>query len=110
MAKYQPGQLDKLIKIQRETLTGDGIGGDDLTWVDVSEEWAKAEPLSGAERPEADRPEAQARYMFVIRHRSDLLDTDRIVFNGQNYDIDFIQDEGPRPTYLEINAFRGGVQ
>jgi SPP1 family predicted phage head-tail adaptor len=106
-----PGNLDQLITIKRETRTTDGMGGDTVALVDVAANlWAHVRPRTGRELAKHDRVEAPAMYLFKIRNRSDILDSDRIVWNGATYNIRAVLTEGTRDMYLEINAERGVTQ
>lgn len=107
---YQPGQLDKQITIERATKTPDDMSGNVTTWSTLDTVFAKVLTRTGRESEQGGQVEADATYVFVIRYRSDLKMADRIVFNGQAYNIRFIPDEGGRPTYLEITAQRGVAQ
>lgn len=108
---FRPGELDQLITIEREQLTDDGTGGQDLEWVTVvTDLWAKVRPLSGNEQERYDQVNAMAMATFVIRYRDDLLPTDRIVWNGEPYNIRYIPPVSGREMYLAINAERGVAQ
>jgi SPP1 family predicted phage head-tail adaptor len=105
---YRPGELDQLITVQRETLTDDGMGGQEIALTNVATDiWAKARPLSGKEYDRHDKLNASAMYLFVIRARDDLNESDRIIWNGNTYNIRSILPRGSRSLYLEIDAERG---
>tara|TARA_R110000782_G_scaffold47256_1_gene104021 strand:+ start:5972 stop:6298 length:327 start_codon:yes stop_codon:yes gene_type:complete len=106
-----PAKLDQLITIKRETRTTDGMGGDTVALVDVvADLWAHVRPKTGKEKSEHDKIEAPAMYLFKIRNRSDILDSDRIVWNGSTYNIRAVLTGGTREMYLEIDAERGVSQ
>ena len=107
---YRAGELDQRITIKRETLTTDNMGGSTTTDTDVASVWAHVRPRSGRELGIHDKVEAPAMYLFVIRYRSDLLENDRIVWDGQEYNIRVIRSKGGRKLYLEIDAERGVTQ
>jgi SPP1 family predicted phage head-tail adaptor len=108
---YRAGELDQLITIKREVRTSDGMGGDTVTLTDVAADlFAHVRPRSGKEIGTHDRVEAPAKYLFVIRYRSDLKDSDRIVWNGATYNIRYIATRGYRSMYMEIEAERGVTQ
>lgn len=108
--KWMPGELDQKVVIQRETLAADGIGGSTVSVSTIATVWAKVISNSGREREFGDRLNAEAGYKFVIRWRSDVLDSDRIVYGGNSYNIRNIAKEGGRKLYLEIDAERGVAQ
>lgn len=105
--KYYPGELDQRVTIKRSTLTDDGQGGSTESLSTVATVWAHARPKSGREKTEADRVAGQAIYLFVIRHRSDIRESDRIEWAGVGYNVRAINSRGGRPLYLEIDAERG---
>lgn len=105
--KWQPGELDQRIAIIRESLSDDGMGGSTVTTATVATVWAKVIARSGRERDQADRLAADAGYTFVIRWRGDLLESDRLAWRGQEYNIRAIKQDGGRKLYLELDAERG---
>jgi SPP1 family predicted phage head-tail adaptor len=104
---HRVGELDQQITIQRETRTSDGMGGDTVALTSVATDlWAHVRPRSGKEIGVHDRVEAPAMYLFVIRYRGDIKNDDRIVWNGQTYNIRAVLTAGGRTNFLEINAER----
>jgi SPP1 family predicted phage head-tail adaptor len=63
--------------------------------------------MRGSERNQSNQPESVAGYTFHIHYRADLLADDVIVWNGNQYNIRFIADEGMGSVYLMIEAERG---
>ena len=104
---FRPGEMDKRVSIIRESRTDDGMGGSTVSETTVDTVWCHVRPRSGSEQDFADRVNGQALYLFVIRYRSDILESDRIRWEGVDYNIRFISDKGPRNLYLEIDAERG---
>jgi len=108
---FRVGELDKLIAIQRETLTPDGRGGQTVSLTNVvTDLFAHVRPRSGREGERYDRINAEAAYLFVIRYRDDLKESDRILWDGVQYNIQAILTRGGRSMYLEIDATRGVAQ
>jgi SPP1 family predicted phage head-tail adaptor len=107
---YNVGELDKRITIRRETRTADRIGGYDITLSTVATVWAHVRPKAGTESIRADRVEAKNMVLFVIRWRDDVLESDRITWDGVDYNIRAILRRGGRKLYLEIEAERGAAQ
>lgn len=105
---YRIGELDQLIDIKRENLADDGLGGQDVTLTDVvTDLWAKARSLSGKEFERYDQLNATAMVAFVIRNRDDLQHNDRIVWNGESYNIRYIPPVSARDMYLVVEAEKG---
>lgn len=108
---YRPGELDQLIIIQRETQVDDGMGGQTVTLTTlVADLFAKARALSGKESERYDQLSATAMVTFIIRYRDDLQHDDRIVWNGDTYNIRYIAPASGRDLYLSIEAERGVAQ
>ncbi len=104
---YRAGEMDQRIELQKETRTPDGQGGFTSEWTTQDTVWAHVRPQRGSEREHGDRIQAEAGYFVVIRYRSDINETWRIVWNGRNMNIRFLQDEGPRALYLPMEVERG---
>jgi len=105
--KWMPGELDQRIKVVRETLADDGMGGHTATTATYATLWAKVIASAGNERLEAGAIAASASYKFVIRYRADILDSDYIEWGGVRYNIRALPIGGQRTMYLEIVAERG---
>ena len=107
MAEYQAGQLDQRIQLQSKTRTADGVGGATTAWATYATVWAHIRPLSGRERENAMRTEGKADYLVVLRYRSDITETHRILWRGRYLNIRFPKNMGPRTAWLEIEAEQG---
>lgn len=107
--RWQPGELDQRIVIQRETLADDGMGGQTVSLSTLATVWAKVMARSGREREYQDRLNAESAYTFVIRWRSDIRESDRIVWDGVTYNIRAIAQDGGRKLYLELDCERGAA-
>ena len=106
--KYRAGELDQFISILRDTETDDGMGGQDLTPVIVASDlYARVKPMSGSEAKNFEKLNATMTNSFVIRYRNDILETDRISWGSEDYNIRAIQKAGIRELYLQIFAERG---
>jgi SPP1 family predicted phage head-tail adaptor len=109
--KFRAGELDQFITITRDTETDDGMGGVDVTPVNVvSDLYARVRPMSGSEVKNFEKLNATMVNSFVIRYRNDILDTDRITWESDTYNIRAIQKAGVRELYLQIFAERGVAQ
>lgn len=103
----QPGDLDQRITIQAEAPTADGYGGSVLAWSTVATVWAKAWPVSGKERTQAQQIEAAAMHRFLIRYRDDVTEGMRIVWQGRAHNIRFVARPSSRKLYMQIDAEAG---
>lgn len=109
--RWRIGELDQRISIIRRTATvADGMGGHTASDATIASVPAKVIAQAGRERVAGDRVNAEAGYRFIIRHRSDVLETDRIQWSGVLFQIRSVLREGGRPLYIEIIAERGVAQ
>jgi len=94
----QIGRLDRLITLQHVTETPDPFGQPIKTYTSYATPYARIMPLQtrSSESYKASRETAEKVYTFRIRHRSDVLAKDQIVFDGENYDVTLINPGGER--------------
>lgn len=111
---YKAGELDQLVTIRRVTQTKNEYGTLEETVQDLGPFWARVRPMTGREREASQQLEEQADYLFVffydIHVENAIQGDDTLVWEdvgGQQYNIRFIKDRGPRALYLEIEAERG---
>jgi SPP1 family predicted phage head-tail adaptor len=108
---WRAGELDQLITIKREVLTPDGMGGQDVSLIDLAADiWAKVKPLSGNESQRFDKLNAEMSNTFVVRYRDDVREDDRILWHGDQYNIRSIAKAGSRELYTVMVAERGVAQ
>lgn len=117
MNRYEnAGRLDRRITIQRATVAADAFGTPIETWAD----WACTNahlsyPATGSGEQQHDAVHlATTTVIFTIRYRPGVLHTDRIVYDGNNYDITRIAEsagpgktakqQAPRGAYLAITT------
>jgi SPP1 family predicted phage head-tail adaptor len=104
------GKMDQRITLQRVTETPDGIGGTTRGWSDLAvnpSPWARVIAKAGREGMTEGRMTATYIVLFTIWNRDDLSEVDRILWNGEAYNIRNIRREGERKLYLVIEAERG---
>lgn len=104
------GAMDQRITFERFAETPDGGGGRVKAWAAIAKTptvWAAVRSKAVREALEEGRMNAAYMAEFTIRNRSDIFETDRIVWNGERYNIRGIHRTGGRPLYLRIEAERG---
>jgi SPP1 family predicted phage head-tail adaptor len=110
MKDVRASDLDQRITIKREVTTPDGSGGFNSTWIDVVSVWASARPMSGREREQAQRLNAQSNYIFTVRDSAirvnSIDERDVIYWHGVTFNIRHIPDKA-RARFVEIEAERG---
>lgn len=103
----RPGQLDQRIAFMREQRVQDDQGGFARSRVEFASAWAWVKPLSGSESEDYDRVNATHTYVFVVRNRQDILESDQIEWLGVSYNIRQIARRSNRRMYVDIIAERG---
>lgn len=104
------GKLDQRITLQRQIEAPDGGGGLVRIWGDVANNscpWANVKAKAGREGLDEGRTNATYVVVFTIYTRNDISEKDRIVWNGETYNIRGILRMGDRKLYLQIEAERG---
>lgn len=81
------GRLDRRITIQARQAGLDAYGQPADAWTTVATVWARLEPLSGAERFEADQRSQEQSVRFTVRFRAGIQPRQRVIFEGRQYDI-----------------------
>lgn len=110
MAKTAAGKLDRRIKLQRRIMSRDEMGAPLESFVDITNATtdgtvaAEVRALSGDEAIIGAERVAEALYEFKIRHRTDLRNGDRIVYQEQEFDIQSILPSDSRNENLTIKA------
>lgn len=101
---------DQIITLQVPETFADGIGGVLKSWVDVGRAarvWAAVTIPRGKEMMEDGRLNARQTATFEIIYRADLSELNRIIWQGEAWDIRNIQRLGGRRMTLVIDAERG---
>lgn len=104
----QIGKLDRQIVLGRKGVTRDSLTGSEIeTFVTYATVWAAVQPARTgiAEKFIFEREALSTVLSIVIRYRSDVLSTDRVTFDGANYDIVLIAPVGERNRkYISLTA------
>lgn len=101
------GQLDRRVTIQARQTTRDAAGGSVVTYTERATVWAMVRWLTGREVLAAQQVVAAEQAEFTLRHRADVLPTDRLVLDGAAWDVQHIGVMG-RNEALRILAARPG--
>ena len=106
------GRLDRIIEIQRRTVTRDSFGGEIETWVKLDTVWAHVNQTGADEafRNESNREQATRDARMTIHWRDDLDETMRVIYDERAWDIRGIAEIGfRRKLELLTQADIGGV-
>ncbi|MDP9192297.1 MAG: phage head closure protein [Acidobacteriota bacterium] len=95
------GQLDRCIRIEGRSQAQDSYGEQIETFTIVDSVRAAVKYMRGSEPFQGDQYNAKRVVQFTIRYRTGIDETARIVWEGDTYDIDYINQKG-RHQWLEI--------
>ena len=98
------GQLDRRITLQTYTTSTDAFGQVVKTFSTLATVWAKVEEKSGKEGEEGDQVIASKKVNFLIRHRSDLNEQMRVVYDNNTYKIEAIINDDARRAFMRIET------
>ena len=108
MAAITMGQLRDRITLQRRSTTPDELGQDTITWVILADHVpARALTLRGREFFAAAQVQQEQTVKFVLRHRSGLDATCRVLWQGRPHDITAVIPLADQPQYLELHTLAG---
>lgn len=90
------GRLRESILIEKKIASRGELGEQDITWLKRAQVFAQLTVEMGNEVPKRNyEGDYEQPVTFLIRYRSDILSSDRIVHSGKTYSID-----GMRPVSL----------
>ncbi len=92
------------ISIEESLQVADGAGGYSTSWSEVAEIFASVKPYgsSAREKIEHQSVRTKARLRFIIRYRTDVDHSMRVLFDGVYYDIKAVVDPDMRKVTLEL--------
>lgn len=106
------GDKDQLVTIERRATGQDGRGQVSGAWqTHLTNLWASVRPLRGREWLAAGQEQATAEMVVGLDFRTDIVRTDRVVWNGKPFDIvgEPIDVDGQHHTLelMCVNGVRG---
>ena len=104
------GKLRHSITIERETITPDDSGGQDIEWTTNKTLKAFIKPKSGNERLRGMQLESPTTHAVFIRYTADILTTDRVNFGGRLMQIRSVINIEERSKWIELGCEEGVAQ
>ena len=108
------GTKTELVTVERYTTMPDGGGGAIRAWASIGQLWAEAQWIGGEEMSRQGALRAKSKYRFtVLSAAADALSIsteDRIVWNGETYNIRERPRRLPRKPETEIITETGVTQ
>ena len=83
----QVGELNHRITFESASVSTDGMGGITPSWSTNVTLWANVSVLKGKELDEIEGTKGKVYVKCILRYTSAVNDDDRMVFNGENYEI-----------------------
>ena len=96
------GKLNRRIALQSNAPIQDTYGDMIESWSLIGNVWAEMVSAKGSEKFTAQQDAGFDTVVWRIRYRSDLDNLDRVVYDGQNYDILGVNEEGYRTNLILI--------
>ena len=91
------GRADRRIALQSSTLATNAYGQRVATWATYATVWAQLTYTGGDEKLQSDQVSSTVKTQFKIRYSSDtssVKPSDRVVYNGNNYEVLYVQEVG----------------
>lgn len=103
------GLRDRQIVILRRTLSYNDMGEPVETWTETATAWAHVQYKTTDESMNAGATRAEKTICFRVLYRTDILESDRVRFDGLSYQITGLTELGRREL-LEIETRRAEGQ
>ena len=104
------GKLRNSIIIERESITPNDSGGQNILWSTYKTVKALIKPKSGTERLRGMQLESPLSHSIFIRYTADILTTDRVNFNGRLMQIRAVVNMEERNRWIELSCQEGVAQ
>ena len=95
-------ELTQRVSIQQQVRVDDGYGGQSVSWTELTNVFARVEPVyvSEGERAVGDQLDARAGYRITVRYRADIKASMRIVWKSHVLSIHSLHEVGERLSML----------
>ena len=92
------GKLNRIVELQRRSVTRDFLGGETVTWSKLETVWAQLKITGTSEdfENDANRVVAARHAEVTVLWRADISERDRVVYQGLAWDIEGIEQIGFR--------------
>ena len=91
-------QYNRIVQLQRRTVSRDSFGSEIESWSEVAKVWAKVDQTGTSEdfKNDANRTLALRSAQITIRWRPDVTEIMRVIFNGLIWGVEGIAAQGRR--------------
>lgn len=103
------GAMNKRIELFQPIVVDDEYGGQQSTYASVQTVWAELVKTNYAEQQAMGAPMNRAQLQFKIRPRKDIKRGWQVVFDGNEYRIDVVDNTYYDRTLLIVTDLEAGV-
>lgn len=104
------GKFSDRVTLQSPPTAKDSVGQVTGAWVDVATVWAHVRGLRSREFFAAAQVQQEATIIVTLRYRPGVLPTQRLVWDGQRYDITGVVPLESDPAAYLVLTCLGGVK
>ena len=101
------GRLRHRLRLQSQTQTRDAYGAAIISWATEATVWGAIEPLSGREYFSQAQTQNEAKVRIVIRYRSSVDESWRVVSGGKYYSIESVINHDERDRMMTLLCLEG---
>lgn len=95
-----PGVMDRALVLQTRVFSQDETGGKVETWINTASIWAQVINMRSGEKIAAGAERTHAMVQFRIRWRAITEGDNRITYQGRDWNITAIDEEGRRDRLI----------
>lgn len=101
------GDLNCFVSLQHRVENDDATGDPIPTWQEYAQVWAQLQPERGSEGVLEGQIHATRGTRITLRYRSDVVERDRLVHEGVNYNLEAVLNRDYRRDELTLLATSG---
>lgn len=105
--KKNIGRFRRRIRVEKQAFVSDGMGGQTVTWSEDFKVWAQIEPISGRQKLDLDAISSTVSHVIRFRCEEDVTNENRIIYNGREFNIQYVVNVDEDSTFYEIGANEG---
>jgi len=107
VAEFCARDFRDAVTVERGVESSDGAGGYTIVWSTLTTVFGLIETSGGDEPLTAGRLEPRESVVITCQFRSDLLESDRLLIDGEYYNISRLENIDRRSRFLRIYAETG---
>ena len=100
----RPGAMKRRIEIERPTMTTDDLGGQVVTLTSLGTFWAEVRRIDGTRYLQYEATNFTRPFEITIRQNIEILESDRILFDGQVLIVASVERDYDKFRYQRITA------